>query len=170
MAGEEEKEEEEDEECVELGQEYTNPLFGFSISYPDGWDLEETEDGKGCTIRSTLDGDVMLVAVSVLGEYNLDEAKPEELVDEYADTVESIVGSTIERDPFTLTLGTFDGAEYAIDYWSSESDLGAYLYDDVMFVAKGDKLYGLLATYPVEFVDVVDPIVSAMIDSFKLLE
>lgn len=164
------EEEEENEEYAGLGREYTNNLFGFSVAYPDDWELEETEDGKGCTMRSTLDGDVLLVSVSVFGEYNLDEQKPEELVDDYAEIVESVAGGPIERDPSTLTLGTFDGAEYAIDYWSSESDLGAYLYDDVMFVVKGDKLYSFVATYPVEFVDEVDPIISAMIDSFALLE
>lgn len=166
----EEEEEEENGESVELGQEYTNYLFGFSVAYPDDWECVETENGDGCNITYRLDDGGLLANATVFGEYNLDGITPEERVDAYAETVESVHSRPIERDSSTLTVDTFNGAEYAIDYWISELESGVRLYEDVMFVTEGDKIYGFLAAYPVELVDEIDPIVAAMINSFTLIE
>ncbi|MDY6794031.1 MAG: hypothetical protein SWK76_01930 [Actinomycetota bacterium] len=164
----------EDWESVDLEWEYTDEVHGFSVSYPEDWECEVNEFGDGCYISSDV------CRVSVFGEYNTEGETPEERLERYVSLNEFDLGVPTDRDPSTLTTGTFDGADYVYDFWVSEvsssrpfsfnESAEGYLYDEAMYVEKDGKLYGFLATYPVDGVDEIGPIVEAMINSFMLPE
>lgn len=161
---EEEEYEEEEGETVELGAEYINDhsLYGFSVSYPEDWECEVVEGGTGCKITNP--GETSFFQILIWGEPRAG-ATPEEKIEEYAAKVSE--NWPIERDPSTLVSGTFDGAEYAYDYWSAETSVG-FDYHDVMYATDDYRLFGFLSISPADKVEEYGPLVEAMIDSFAL--
>lgn len=165
----EEEEEGDDGESVELGQEYTNDMYGFSVAYPDGWECVETENGNGCSISDP--GNELFIALAWALP---DEGKTAmDWLDHLYTTVESTHGASgtgnwlIERDPDNIVNETLNGADYIYQYWTYEA-AGADYYYDVMVMVEGGEAFFLTAQYPADDVDEIDPIVGAMIDSFTL--
>jgi hypothetical protein len=153
-----------------LGALYSNERFAYSVSYPADWQMERMDDGSGCRISRTGDSSELLVNVTVFGEDNQARLLPVERLEKYAEMEASGTGHQLQRESTTLVTRSADGADYAVDYWSVESAAGVLLHDYVMYVTKGDRIYAILASYPASLGDEIDPIVSAMMDSFKVLD
>ncbi|MDY6796583.1 MAG: hypothetical protein SWK76_15090 [Actinomycetota bacterium] len=159
----------EEEEAVELSAEYTNDIYGYSLSYPGGWECEEVEKGNGCCISQPGNDYFVALAWALPSEGK----SAQEWLDHLYTTVKNEYGAggtgvwMIERDPSNAVSDTYDGADYMYEYWTYEA-AGEEYYYDVMVMVDGGEVFYFTAQYPVDQVDEIDPIVGAMLDSFTL--
>ncbi|MDY6796584.1 MAG: hypothetical protein SWK76_15095 [Actinomycetota bacterium] len=152
--------EEENGEYVELDEEYTNEMYGYSLSYPSSWGLTEILNGHGCSITDPEHEDWEVLA---WGDPALDKT-PEEWLDEQYNMMSAVFDA--ERDPSTLDVGTFDGYEYAYDYWTTYVPAGDYSrYYEVFVMESGGEIFFVTGDYPVDDVEEAEPIVIGIMDS-----
>jgi len=154
--------------CDRDFREYSDADLGFAIEYPVGWMIKRV-DQEGIAIKfespmeNENDGFRENISVTA-GEY-VREVSPREFSELSMTLTRSIMKNVIIRKEGAYTEGKMKG--YFIDYTALDFEGNERLFHQVFFVHR-TMLYSIISTIEEKKAAKYFPIISRVVDSFRL--